>query len=305
MKGVLLINMGGPGNPQELKGFLKLMFLDKHIIAAPFPVRKMLSILISNTRYRKSWKKYEIIGGTPLKHDTEMLCALLSSELGESFLVRPCYSYSQPFIHEALDEMDSLGIEEILTIPLYPHYSITTTQSVIDDLESEKGNLMIGVSQSFYHHPQFIRFWNTLVTAHVSNQGLKQPHLLFSAHSIPLSFIRKGDPYAKQIEESARLIAESTGFSYSFSYQSGMNAKTWLGPDTGKKIAELKNAGTNEIVIIPISFVSENLETLYDLDCVLVPEAREKNIHVSRVKINPHVDEFVELLKILVYEYYH
>jgi protoporphyrin/coproporphyrin ferrochelatase len=303
MKAVLLINMGGPESPKELKQFLNLMFLDKLIIAAPWFVRKMLSFIISNTRYKKSWKRYELIGGTPLKKDTYKLCYILQKELGSSYQVKPCYSYSHPFICEVIKDLYTQEIDEIIALPLYPQFSITTSQSVIDDVRKNNSSFKIGIIREFYKHPLYIDFWHQQIKKHININNLIHPHLLFSAHSIPTSYIHKGDPYQKQIEASANLISDSLHLSFDVSYQSGMNPKTWLGPATVKKIEKLISEDKSEIVIIPISFVGENLETLYDLDNVIIPMFKNSSSNVSRVVIQSDHPVFIKLLKSLVYEY--
>ncbi|MBI5539385.1 MAG: ferrochelatase [Bacteroidia bacterium] len=306
MTGVLLINMGGPESPLEVKKFLRLMFLDKHIIPAPYIIRNLLSFYISSTRYKKSWSRYQIIGGTPIKKDTDKLVIITQNTLGTSFKVKAAYSYSEPFISTAISEFNNENIKNIIAIPLYPQASITTTESVAFDIEKIKNNfpqIKIKVAKEFFTNKYFIEFWNNIISFHNKENNLTNPLLLFSAHSIPVSFIKKGDTYQKGIEESAKLIANSLGLEYKVSYQSGMNPKTWLGPDTITTIKELALKDKNEIVIIPISFVSENLETLYDLDNQIIPTIKnEIKINISRVKIPAIHTSFTEMIKNIVYE---
>lgn len=304
MTGVLLINMGGAESVAELKQFLRLMFLDKNVISAPYLIRKFLSVLISNTRYKKSWEKYKLIGGTPIKKNTHALAAQLQSILGNNFLVKEAYSYSKPFIAESIEEFTKKNTTKIIAVPLYPQASITTTSSVIADIEKIKNiypELKISVIKEFYNHTNFIAFWSDLINKHIAEYKLNKPLLIFSAHSIPVSFIKKGDTYHKSIEKSAQLIAEKTGFDFRVSFQSGMNPNTWLGPDTKKLLATQVKNGSTEIVIIPISFVGDNLETLYDLDIDIVPWSNETfNIHVSRVRIPASQPLFISMLKDLI-----
>jgi protoporphyrin/coproporphyrin ferrochelatase len=307
MTGVLLVNMGGPETPEELRKFLRLMFLDKHIIPASLLIREFLSFYISNTRYKKSWERYSIIGGTPLKKNTATLAELLQTSLGNTYKVKAAYSYSEPFISEALQEFVSEDILKVIAVPLYPHYSITTTASVEYDIHKTVARLpelKVRITPEFYGYVHFIEFWNDAISSHIKEQNLKDPFLLFSAHSIPLSFIKKGDSYPRAIEESAKLIAHASGNDHAVSFQSGMNPKTWLGPDTVFTIQRLAAEGKKEIVIIPVSFVSENLETLYDLDRQIVPLSRqENNIHISRVSIPEKDPVFCEIIKELVHEF--
>lgn len=309
MTGILLINMGGPESPAEVKKFLRLMFLDKHIIPAPYIIRNLLSLYISSTRYKKSWSRYQIIGGTPIKKNTDKLVSVTQNTLGLSFYIKAAYSYSEPFISTAINELYNKGIKKIIAIPLYPQASITTTESVIFDIDNIKNinkEINIKVAPEFYDNKFFIEFWYDLIKNHIKENNLTNPLLLFSAHSIPISFIKKGDTYKNGIEESAKLIANSLGLEFKVSYQSGMNPKTWLGPDTVTTIKELALNNKTEIVIIPISFVCENLETLYDLDNQIIPQIKkETKINISRVKIPATHSSFIEMIKNIVYEFNH
>ncbi len=330
MKGILLINMGAPESECEVKYFLRSMFLDKHIIPAPYFIRNLLSLYISNTRYKKSWARYEQIGGTPLKRNTLELAYTLQNKIGENYLVKVAYSYSETTIKQAIDNFVKNGINNIIAIPLYPQASITTTESVIYDLNKSineysnrhaeldsasnssqmkipkqvRNDAKMGFIESthlniipeFYSNQLFIDYWNELITNHIKTNNLSKPFLLFSAHSIPLSFIKKGDTYQKAIEASAKLISQSLSLNHKVSYQSQLNEKTWLGPNTVNVLTDLKNKGYKEVVIIPISFVCENLETKYDLDLQIVPQFNSKDFNVSRVEIPAVNEKFVEML---------
>ncbi len=307
MTGILLINMGGPVSPAEVKKFLRLMFLDKHIIPAPFIIRNLLSLFISSSRYKKSWKKYNIIGGTPIKKNTQELVNAIQNKLGLSFYIKAAYSYSEPFISTAINEFYNDGIKNIIAIPLYPQASITTTESVIFDINNTiNKDIKINVAPEFYENKFFIEFWYNLIKSHIKNNKLSNPFLIFSAHSIPVSFIKKGDTYQNAIEESAELIASSLELEYKVSYQSGMNARTWLGPDTLSSLKDLASKEIDEVVIIPISFVSENLETLYDLDNQIIPLIKEEtSLNISRVNIPAIHPSFIEMIKNIVYGFNH
>lgn len=309
MTGILLINMGGPESPAEVKKFLRLMFLDKHIIPAPYIIRNLLSLYISCSRYKKSWSRYQKIGGTPIKRNTQELVNVLQNKLGLSYYVKAAYSYSNPFISTAIDAFFNEGIKKIIAIPLYPQASITTTESVIFDIDNIKKinkDIDIKVAPEFYENKFFIEFWYDLIKNHIKDNNLSKPLLLFSAHSIPVSFIKKGDTYQNGIEESAELISTSLELDFKISYQSGMNPKTWLGPDTVTTLKDLASKKIDEVVIIPISFVSENLETLYDLDNQIIPLIKEEtSLNISRVHIPAIHPSFIEMIKNLVYEFNH
>jgi protoporphyrin/coproporphyrin ferrochelatase len=307
MTGVLLVNMGGPESPEELRQFLKLMFLDKHIIPAPAIVRSFLSRYISSTRYKRSWDKYKAINGTPIKKNTEVLAARLQSEMGDKYDIGVAYSYSPPLIPDAIKQFAGKHVDKLIVIPLYPHSSFTTTHSVLADISKTNlhyPELKVRMVEEFHESPQFVSFWVCNIMDHIKRLKLSNPYLLFSAHSIPLTFIEKGDSYPNSIELSAKLIAQTLDMEHAVSYQSHMKPKSWLGPDISATIRCLAEEGKKEIVIIPFSFASENLETLYDLDKQIIPlSVKETNINLSRVVIPQDDPLFIDTLKELIHDF--
>lgn len=301
MTGVLLVNMGGPRSLKEMKVFLACMFKDPRILPFGKTVRNILSFIISNARYKKSWKKYELIGGTPIIHATQETMLALQRALSDSYNVKMAFSYTSPTIEESMLSFKNEGIEKITIIPLYPQSSFSTTSSVLDDVKKitlKEKSFDIRFENEFYQHKGFIDFWSENITAHIKNNGLLSPYLLFSAHSIPQFMIDRGDTYSRAIAESAALISGNLMLDFEVAYQSGMRSDKWVGPDTIERLKLLAKTGKEEIVIVPISFVNENLETLYDIDKVIIPFAKKelgiKNI--SRVKIPEADDLFIRLL---------
>jgi protoporphyrin/coproporphyrin ferrochelatase len=306
MIGVLLVNMGGANSPGELKTFLARMFKDPFILPFGTLSRNLLSYIISNSRYRNSWKKYQLIGGSPIITATKQTVDILQLELGDNFIVKMAFSYSAPFIHESIASFIDNGINNITVVPLYPQSSYSTTSSVAMDVKNataEYKQCNITFVKEFYLHEKFIAFWSALITAHISKLNIAQPYLVFSAHSIPEYLINKGDTYAKAIAKSAEIIAGKLNLPYEHAYQSGMKRGKWIGPDTKQRLAELSATAKENIVLIPISFINENLETMYDLDHDIIPFAKQKLgiQNISRVNI-PVADKiFIELLKDIIH----
>ena len=305
MKGLILVNMGGPESPEELKYFLSRMFRDPRILPYGKVVRNILSFIISNSRYRKSWKKYELIGGTPLVKATARTAEAVQSVLGETCAVKYAFSYSMPDIKGCLESFKNEGVSEITVVPLYPQASFTTTGSVTDEINQITDLdtfYQIKILGEFFNHPLYITFWTNLIKNHLIENGIADPTLVFSAHSIPEYHIANGDTYASSIVSSAALIATELGLPYEAGFQSGMRRGKWIGPDVKEHLKTLREEGIDNLVLIPISFVHENLETLYDLDRDIVPYAMETLgfTHVSRVNL-PEVDpNLVKLLSELV-----
>jgi ferrochelatase len=305
MKGVMLVNMGGPESPEELKIFLSRMFKDPAILPFGKVARNLLSFIISRSRYKKSWKKYELIGGTPLVRCTRRTAEAVQSVLGEAWTVKYAFSYTMPDIRTCLESFKNEGVSSITVVPLYPQASFTTTSSVIDDVRKITDNdsfYQIRVLGEFYNHPGFVTFWTDLIKNHLNVNGIADPTLVFSAHSIPEYHITNGDTYASSIVSCAALIATELGLPFEAGFQSGMRRGKWIGPEVKEHLKTLREEGIDNLVLIPISFVHENLETLYDLDRDIVPFALETLgfSHVSRVNL-PEVDpNLVKLLSEMV-----
>lgn len=301
MTGILLINMGGATSRKEMKVFLSRMFRDAYILPVDKLDRYLLSFIISNLRYKKSWKKYELIGGTPIISATQKTMNALQNELPDTFLVKMAFSYTTPLISESLISFYNAGIKEVTVIPLYPQASYSTTSSAISDSNkvlSYLPGLKLHFIKEFYSHEGFIKFWAKNIHDHIVVNNYERPYLVFSAHSIPKYLLKKGDTYPSAIEESSRLIAQKLDLDYEYAYQSGMKKGDWVGPDVKDRLKVLASAGKSEIVLIPISFVNENLETLYDMDMDIIPFGKnELGIKkISRVRIAEADPLFIQLL---------
>ncbi len=307
MKGVLLVNMGGPESPEALKSFLSRMFRDPAILPYNRLVRTLLSYIISRARYKKSWKKYELIGGTPLVSATKRTTQALQSLLGNDYCVKYAFSYSDPDISDTLTRFRSLGIGVVHLLPLYPQSSLTTTGSVRADVSKAIGNdpfFQLIFTGEFFRHAGFTNFWVHQIREHLKFHGIENPTLVFSAHSIPAYHVLRGDTYPEAIVSSAAMIADQLGFHYEVAFQSGMKRGTWIGPDLKVHLKLMAAEQVDNLVLIPISFLHENLETMYDLDHELVPYAKDilgfKN--VTRVQL-PEADPLlVSLLADLVHQ---
>lgn len=296
--------MGGAESPIELRNFLFRMFTDKHIIGAPSLIRYFLAYSISRKRYKSSWKKYEQIGGTPiLKAGKEMAVQL---EKSANLPVEIAYSYSHPFMNEGVQNLIEKGVETITVIPLYPQSSYTTTSSVFDDTELLKQkypNIKFKFNQDFHDNDLFISYWENLIQKHISINDSKKPVLVFAAHSIPLYVVKKGDTYTHAIKETAKLVADKMGLQHRVSFQSKFGPVKWYGEDSKDVILQLIAEGEKNIIVVPISFISECLETIYDVDIELFPELREeipKDIKLSRITIPYAHPLLIQTLKSLI-----
>jgi len=283
MKGILLVNMGGPQSQKEMKFFLKNMFCDKTILPFSKLSRVIISTLISSFRYKKSWKKYLEIGGTPIIKDTEELAKQISDILGDEYKVAHAFTYSHPIIKDALVDLNNQGITDITVVPLYPHYSISTWESVVNYSKESNFDGNLKFVKPFYKNKKYIEFFADAISKSIEDNNFSKPTLLFSAHSIPNKLIEKGDYYESDIKASAKLIADELNLEHYVSFQSQIGKK-WLGPITEDVIVELDKTSTKEVLIVPISFVGENLETLYDIGKVIITDAKKNTkLNIARM----------------------
>lgn len=303
-KGVILVNMGGAESPKLLRDFLFRMFMDKRIIGAPKGIRFFIAYIISRSRYQKSWKKYELIGGTPiLKAGSAM-----ASELNKStnLPVEIAYSYSKPSIEDAILCLQKQSVRQITVIPLYPQASYTTTFSVMDDIQKLKkkyNRIDFKFIEEFSRTDQFINYWSSLIETHINEVHAQKPTLIFAAHSIPQSVVDKGDTYTSAIENNAQVIAGRLGLEYEVTFQSKFGPVAWYGRDTKAVILDLIAQGKHEMIIVPISFISECLETIYDIDKELFSDLDQEiknGVRLSRISIPYAHPLLIETLKSLL-----
>ncbi|MGL4854560.1 MAG: ferrochelatase [Lentisphaeria bacterium] len=285
-KQLILINMGSPNSLAENKIFLQRMFNDRCILPLHAIARKILATYIAQISYKKSWQKYENVGGSPLAKEMQNLLLFLQPRL-PSYDISIAYSYSKPFIQEHIKELlKSNSPENLYFLVLYPHFSLCTSQSVIYDIEKV---MPIKPQQIISHLTFNDQFAKAFAIAIKNGCDLSQnPKIIFTAHSIPQRLIAKGDPYQNQIEAFCQIVATTLDLKYEIGYQSQTKRGQWLTPTTESLILQ-QNAN---ILLIPISFICENLETLNDLDLQLLPMAKNHHITANRFFFPP-IDQFI------------
>jgi len=265
--------LGGPDNPQAVKPFLRNLFRDPAIIDAPAPIREGLAWLISTLREKSAQKNYAIMGGgSPLLPETEKQARLLK-DLLEEYLdntevrVFPAMRYWHPFIEDVVSEIENWAPDETVLLPLYPQFSTTTTGSSLSAWKKAGG----GKARSICCYPtqdDFIKAHVSLIRAEWMIAGQpKKARLLFSAHGLPEKTIAKGDPYQHQISLTATEIAKQLPEldDWKICFQSRVGPMKWIGPSTDEAIIEASQSG-HHIILAPIAFVSEHIETLVELD---------------------------------------
>jgi ferrochelatase len=314
--GVLLLNLGGPDKLEDVRPFLFNLFADPEIIRLPAPwMQKPLAWLISTLRAEKSQNNYkEIGGGSPLRQITEDQGHALSEKLkefGQEVKVYIGMRYWHPFTEEAIADIKKDKLDKLVVLPLYPHFSISTSGSsfrVLEEMwntDAELNELDYTLIPSWYDHPKYLQAMVDLIRQELDK--FEQPenaHIFFSAHGVPQSYVDEaGDPYQKEIQECTRLIMEALERPnpHTLAYQSRVGPVEWLKPYTEDALKQLGEKGVKDLLVIPISFVSEHIETLQEIDIEYKELAAEAGIsNFKRVPALNTYPMFIESLADLV-----
>lgn len=272
---VMLFNLGGPDRPEAVRPFLFNLFNDPAIIGAPALVRTPLAALISRTRERMARANYDLMGGSsPLLRETQAqaraLSEALNRQLGEAEArVFVAMRYWKPFTQDAAAEVAAWGPDEVVLLPLYPQFSTTTTASSAKAwARAYRGPGRTRTVCCYPLAPGLIEAHAERIKAAYAAAGSPMPvRLLFSAHGLPEKVIAGGDPYQAQIEATAAAVAARLPAlsDWRVCYQSRVGPMKWLGPSTPEAIGAAVAEGLG-VVISPIAFVSEHVETLVELD---------------------------------------
>lgn len=300
--GLLLLNMGGPDSLTAVRPFLYNIFKDSYIANFGF-MQKPMAWLISSLRTEKVKRAYEQIGGkSPLNEITLNQARFLEKALGDSFSVKVGMNYWHPFIEEALEKFEKKGIKKLVILPLYPHYCKATTGSAIAAFKKKAGKIFdYKIIESWCEHPLFIEAWCEKIKETFNNY--EEGFVLFSAHGIPLSLHKNGDPYVSEVEKTVKAIVKNLSLTeWSLSYQSRTGPVKWIEPSTEKTLEELSRKKLEKVFIVPISFVSDHIETLYEIDIVYKKIANKMGLNLIRVPSLNTSTKFIEALKSIVLE---
>ena len=305
---VVLVNLGGPDKLENVQPFLFNLFSDPDIFKLPFGEKgqELFAGIISKYRAPKSARLYEQIGGSsPLHPNTLDQAAALQKKLREvdDFQVHVAQRYWHPLIPEVIEKLSHESFDKIVLLPLFPQYSNTTTLSVINEWVRHGEKLIAPIIiQRFHQHPKYIEACKERIIEKL-DQASSKPYLLFSAHSIPQIRIKQGDPYQVEIEETVELILEEFhGYGHSLCYQSKVGPTKWLEPNIKDELKELRNRGIKSLLVCPVGFVSEHLETLHELDIKYRKVAEDLGFNYIRVNTVQAHPLFIECLKELVLE---
>ena len=306
---VVLLNMGGPNSLEEVGLFLRNMFNDANILRIKNRyLRAMVANLIVARREQAAQQTYQALGGSsPLVAHTKALCIKLQAALGKEVAVEFAMRYTPPFAKEVADRLEAMDVRKLYLIPLYPHYSTTTTKSSIEDFkaayEALGGNAAIYTIANFYRHPSYNRSLIERIKEALKADDPLDYTLILSAHSLPQRIVDSGDPYQKQIESHVKLLAKqlakaSLEFgSIELAYQSRLGPVRWLEPSLERL---LRQSRPKKALILPLSFTLDNSETMHELHIEYAALAKGLGVEVYRVVACPNdhpyfVDALVDI----------
>ena len=316
--GVLLFNLGGPDTLDDVEPFLVRLFSDRDIVELPLGAlfQPLFARLIARVRGPSVRRNYASIGGgSPQLRLTRAQAEALSVRLGGTSAPVPvaiAMRYWRPDTQTALGELVRAGVTRIVTLTLYPHYSRATTGSSERELlrvlarPEWTGRFRVGGIDRFPEEPSYIGALAATVRDALAGfpEGARfRVHLLFSAHGLPQRFVDAGDPYVRETEATVRALLARLALPnpHALAYQSRTGPVKWTSPGTEEVLRDLGARGVREVLVVPVSFVSDHIETLYELDQLFAGAARRAGIADYRrsAALNTH-PLFIEALAGLV-----
>ena len=279
---VVLFNLGGPDSLEAVEPFLFNLFFDKSIITLPRPLRWLVAKLISKRRKKTAINIYAQMGGaSPIldntKKQADALMGALSSALPEYEInVYIVMRYWGPRCKNVVTEVQNFDPGKIVLLPLYPQFSTTTTGSSMMEWRkyysnrnsTSKQNTQLYNVCCYFLEENFLAAQRNLIKERCSQLEKNKTVILFSAHGLPEKIVQNGDPYQWQIEKCVKAIMQDKlleDWTYKISYQSRVGPVKWIGPSTDEEIKAIGQNNKN-VILVPISFVSEHSETLVELD---------------------------------------
>jgi len=302
--------MGGPDTLDDVQPFLYHLFCDREIIhLGPAFLQKPLAWLISRRRAAKSKENYARIGdGSPLKNITVNQAKALEESMREDgdYSVTIAMRYWPPLADEAIESLLRQGINRIIVLTLYPHFSKATTGSSVSHFRSCLNRLVPGfplrVIASWPTQTSYIKALADNITDGLQTFDSPEVVVVYSAHSLPVSFIQEGDPYVDHIKETILAIESVTGIPGRLCYQSRSGPVEWLSPSTPEMLEKLAIEGCKNILMVPISFVSDHIETLFEISILYKEMAEHLGMRLqacASLNLNP---TFIQALRELVIE---
>lgn len=322
--GVLLLNFGGPETLSDVRPFLFRLFCDRNILVGiPAPFRQMVALAIALIKGPASRRAYAAIGGgSPQLKWTRIQAESLSEMLRKSVdLHAQCDAVieykiaigmrsSAPGIRKGLTELKEWGADTVTLLPLFPQFSTTTSGSCLEAAKVALDRLNwrpnVREIKSWPDHPRYVAALRAVLDRSIEEaekRHERKPYVLFSAHSLPLEVVRRGDPYPAEIRRTIAAITNGLRHRFSMAFQSRNGKRPWLEPYIENELERLGREGVKNLVVCPISFVSDHIETLWELDLLYAEHAGRQGIEAyTRVPTFNGDLRFVEVLHEIVKE---
>ena len=308
---IILLNMGGPNNLEEVEVFLKNMFRDKNILTMKSDLlRKLVGGMIVFNRTESSQEIYRELGGkSPIVGHTKSLVKKLQSRVGKDVVVDFVMRYTPPFASEVIERLNDEKVDKIYLIPLYPQYSTTTTKSSLEDFEEcyhkSGGDAVLVEIKHFFENKTYNKTIMQRIKEKIGDDDCSEYDLIFSAHGLPQKIVDSGDVYEKHISRHVELLKQmlqDEGMNFHethLAYQSKVGPMEWLKPSLEDKLKTIKSRG---VIIFPIAFSIDNSETDFELEIEYREIAESLGFEEYRVCRCPNESElFVDTL-VEIYE---
>jgi len=303
--GIALLQFGGPDSPEAIRPFLRDLFDDPEILAFPAIVRKPLAWTIAKFRAPLVAENYAKMGGaSPIGMWTAKQADALRRAMPDVPVEVAMRSWRPP-IADAVAKLLAAGCDEILALPLYPQYSFTTTRSSMTELHAQlkrqaKGRaIRLRTVRSWPTHPGYVESTCGIVRRELAKFA-KPPHVLFNAHGLPMKVVLAGDPYPSEIRDTVEACVRSLGLPedrWSLSFQSRVGYLEWLRPYTEEEIPRLGKSGVRDLLVVPLAFVCDHFETLYEMRILQAGIAKEAG--VERYVVAPALNDDATFLAAL------
>ena len=303
---IVLLNMGGPNNLDEVEMFLKNMFADKNILTMKSDLlRSFVGTMITFIRTESSQDIYKQIGGkSPIVGHTKKLVAKLQQRVGDSVIVDFAMRYTPPFADEVVERLNEQSVDKIYLIPLYPQYSTTTTKSSLEDFEDAyhhvNGNAVLSEIKHFFQNETYNKAIIQRIKESIGNSEYGDFDIIFSAHGLPQKIVDAGDPYEQHVSRHVEILKEmlqneNMNFHEThLAFQSKVGPMKWLTPSLETKLSEIRNRG---VIIFPLAFTIDNSETDFELEIEYREIAEKMGFKNYRVCKCPNDSElFVDAL---------
>ena len=311
---IVMFQLGGPDSQVAVEPFLYNLFCDPDIINFPgaFLARKALAKLISTTRSKVVGQHYaEIGGGSPIRRLTEQQARALQETLRPHLNARTIVAmrYWHPDTAEAVAALESEPYDELVLLPLYPHYSFATTRSSLREWDRQYNAKMktksgprppVKVIDHFFDHPDYIAGIVERINSVL--QDVPDPEnvqLVFSAHGLPMTLVENGDPYPQHIEHTVQLVRQLGAWSnpHVLCYQSKVGPQKWLQPSLTGTIERLAKSGVKRMLVIPVAFLTEHIETLHEIN--IEARAEAEHLGVKNFYLMPALNDSPLLIRAL------